>query len=90
MFFYLVLYSDHFKEHPTDVFEYERCMDLVRYVPELKERFQDMAQASTIWAHFVERWNDIWILISSNERAKAQEMIEEIAYGQMPLTADSS
>jgi hypothetical protein len=72
-----------FTEHPTDIYSFERCMELKRYVPEVDKNFTHMAEVSKAWASFVEWWQRIEELIHDNRRRAAECLIETIASGEL-------
>lgn len=52
---------------PSDPADLGRCLRLLRSIPELRERFGEMSEASAAWAHMVTYWDEI-----------EQSMIDEV------------
>lgn len=50
------VYAREPRAHPHDVGDLQRCVQLLDEVPELAERFREMATVSPVWARLVEAW----------------------------------
>lgn len=79
MFSHIVLGMNYFKDHPLDWEDFQRCLDLMRILPETKDKINMMSEVSTTWEKFVERWQDICHLIKTNNLMEADELIQRIA-----------
>lgn len=49
-------------DHPLDPDDFRRCLKLVYAVPEIKERFEDIAQISLVWLNIINNWGELEIL----------------------------
>ena len=52
-------------EHPLDPGDLNRCMLLVELVPEIKEKFDDIAKLSWQWAEIIGAWDELRDLLES-------------------------
>lgn len=50
---------DGWLDHPHDPADFDRCLKLLRAVPELRERLPHMASLSRGWAALVAHWDEI-------------------------------
>lgn len=46
-------------DHPYDPDDFKRCVKLLRWSPEVRERFGEMRTASRQWARLVDHWDEI-------------------------------
>lgn len=45
--------------HPLDPDDFDRCLRLLEYVPEMRPHLHRMKEVSYVWAALVERWEEI-------------------------------
>lgn len=64
-------------DHPCDPSDLNRCVKLLRAVPELRARLGRMRKVSPIWARLLARWDEL-------ERLLAEEIAE--GTGSAPRT----
>ena len=47
------------KSHPYDPPDFNRCLLLVKEIPEIRDHFDDVAKMSDTWAALIENWNEL-------------------------------
>lgn len=47
------------KSHPYDPSDFNRCLLLLADVPEIRDRFDKIADLSDTWKKLIDRWNEI-------------------------------
>jgi hypothetical protein len=45
--------------HPLDPDDFNRCLLLLKEIPELRERLPRMKTASKVWSQLVDRWDEV-------------------------------
>lgn len=58
--------------YPSDPSDFNRCVSLLKAVPEFKERFEEMREVSETWNMLVDNWDEL-----------EQLLIEESAIGPL-------
>lgn len=54
-----------YMSHPLDPADFNRCLLLVEYVPEIKDRLPEMSKVSEQWATLVRHWDELEALFIS-------------------------
>jgi len=50
---------EHDGSYPHDSSDFERCVGLLKAVPELREKLHEMATANSYWAVLVKHWDEL-------------------------------
>lgn len=46
-------------DHPLDPSDFNRCLKLVKYIPEIKNHFPDISKLSKEWKAVIDNWDKI-------------------------------
>ena len=47
------------KNHPYDPSDFNRCLKLIKKVPEIADNFDNVAKISATWCKLIDNWHDI-------------------------------
>ena len=47
------------KNHPYDPSDFNRCLKLIKKIPEIEDNFDEVAKISGTWSKLIEHWSDI-------------------------------
>jgi len=45
--------------YPYDPADLNRCLKLIKHIPEIKEHFESIAKLSTVWRELIKNWDDL-------------------------------
>jgi hypothetical protein len=54
-------------EHPHDPSDLNRCVELMKTAPEIKEEFYRMKEVSNIWSVLVDHWDELVLLMEKEK-----------------------
>ncbi len=65
----------HDSSHPHDAGDFNRCLDLLDAVPDLRERLSKMSDVNAYWAALVSDWDRIEDLVRARKWSEAYAAI---------------
>jgi hypothetical protein len=86
--------SYHRASHPHDPSDFNRCLLLIDYVPEIRLAMHKIAALSDVWARLVDRWEDIeetfileagWNWSKTHSAPATYDLMQEIIKGPGPV-----
>ncbi|PPC84697.1 MAG: hypothetical protein CTY38_01220 [Methylotenera sp.] len=69
--------DDYTHDSPLDIYDFKRCAELVKAVPELTQHLPVMTKVSPLWAYAVERWEHFNLELDKVERG--EQALSEVA-----------
>ena len=70
----------HQKSHPRDYDDFGRCIGLLEYVPEWKDRLDVLRQISPIWNQLIDNWTNLSNMYEQEQYSEINKLIESIRF----------
>lgn len=74
------LEQTHIGSYPRDTSDFNRCLGLLEFVPELRQDLYKLKQINNQWNNLVEKWSEIENAIKENKLDEANSMISQSGY----------
>lgn len=72
------------RQHPLDGGDLNRCVQLLRHVPELREHLAIMRPVSEYWAVLVDHWDELEAILNKElQHGKADKSLSGTTYRRM-------
>ena len=70
----------HQTSHPHDWDDFGRCFGLLEYIPEWKDRLDELRQISPIWNKLIDNWTILSNLYEQKQYLEINQLIDSITF----------